>query len=160
MGKDPSMKDEIKKIVCKYNSKSENLILILQEIQGRYYYLPEEVFPFVAEDLRMTESKIYGVATFYTQFKFIKPGKHQIKVCMGTACHVKGSDSLLDIVETTLGISCGETTRDGMFSLDRVACLGCCALSPVVTVDSEVHGKMTRPKLVSLLNELKKEREK
>lgn len=159
MSKDPSMKDEIKKIVRKYNSKFENLISILQEIQRKYGYLPEKVFSFVAENLGLTESEIYGVATFYNQFKFTESGKHQIQVCMGTACHVKGGDSLLDAVKTTLGISYGETTGDGMFSLNRVACLGCCALAPVVTIDGEVHGKMTQSELLSLINKLKKGKE-
>jgi len=111
----------------------------------------------IADKLRISRNEVYGVATFYTQFKFHESGKHQIKVCMGTACHVKGSDMLVDEVEVHLGIRPGETSDDGVFSLERVACLGCCALAPVVMIDGEVHGRITRKKFVALLDELRKE---
>jgi len=141
------MKEEIKRILASHGNDPENLISILQGIQERYGYISEEAVFILSRELNYPESGIYGVATFYTQFKFTKTGKHLIKVCLGTACHVKGGENLLTTLENELGIKQGETTRDEEFSLERVACMGCCALAPVVVVDDEVHSTMTPAKL-------------
>ena len=144
----------LESILQVHEKTREHLIPILQDVQRIKGYIDAQDVAVIARELQLSENEIYGVATFYTQFKFTPPGKHHIKVCMGTACHVRGSDLLLDVVETLLGIRPGETTPDGIFSVDRVACLGCCALSPVVTVDDTLYARMTQPKLVDLLESL------
>ena len=96
-------------------------------------------------------TEIFGVSSFYAQFRFTEPGRHSVKVCLGTACHVKGGSTLLDSLENGLGIACGETTEDRRYGLDRVACLGCCALSPVVQIDGKIFSKITVNKLTELL---------
>lgn len=151
------MSSEIERIVVAYGREPSNLIPILQEIQESEGYLSKEAISDVAHALDTSESKIYGVATFYTQFKFVKPGKHKIKVCQGTACHVRGSKNLLDFVKLNLGIEPGESTEDGMFSLERVACLGCCALAPVMDVDGEVYGHLTVAKIEKILSKVRGE---
>lgn len=142
-----------------YGSDVKNLIPILQSIQETYGYLPSAAISSVAEKLQISEDVIFGVATFYTHFKFTKPGKHIIKTCMGTACFVKGADNLQEILRDRLQIEPGETTSDGNISLERVACLGCCALAPTIVVDQEVYGKMTSNMLTKLLDEIMDERE-
>lgn len=133
------------------NNKS-NLIKILQDIQeGEKYISPESVEE-ISKHLRISSSYIYGVATFYSQFKFTPPGRHSIRICLGTACHVQGGDFLLNALESELDISIGETTEDGRFDLDRVACLGCCALAPVVKIDDTIHSRMTVVKLKEMLD--------
>ena len=102
--------------------------------------------------MRTSESVIYGVATFYAQFRFTRPGEHQCKVCMGTACHVRGGELIMDTVQRELGVESWGTTSDYKFSLERVACFGCCALSPVVVVDNTVHSRMTPSKVKQLLD--------
>jgi NADH-quinone oxidoreductase subunit E len=114
----------------------------------------------VAEHLEVAACEIYGVATFYNQFRFQPPGKHQIKVCLGTACHVKGGDIILESFERKLGISEGQTTPDREFSIDRVACVGCCALAPVAIVDETVHGKVAPSKVEGLILGFQIDREK
>jgi len=150
------MKEHIRKILAAYDNNPENLISVLQEIQELYGYISEEAVSILSEELHHPESKIYGVATFYTQFKFTKPGDHLIKVCLGTACHVKGGESLLTTLENELKVHPGETTKDGKFTLERVACMGCCALAPVVVIDDEVHSTMTPSKLSKKTNSMKK----
>jgi len=150
------MKEEIKKIISFYNKNPENLISMLQEIQEMYGYISQEAVEVLAKNLHLPESKIYGVATFYTQFKFKSSGEHMIKVCLGTACHVKGGEEILTTLENTLGIKKGETTENGKFTLERVACVGCCALAPVVVIDEEVHGNMSPSKILKKVDELKK----
>ena len=139
-----------------------NLIPILQEIQERHQYLALPGLQMVANHLKMSTSEVYGVATFYNQFRFHPPGKHQIKVCLGTACHVRGGDIILENFERKLEIKAGETTQDREFSIDRVACVGCCALAPVAIVDETVHGHMAPSKVEGLILgfEIEKEREK
>jgi len=136
-------------------SNKEGLISSLQKVQERNGYLPAEEIKKIAEEYRVTENWIYGVATFYTQFKLTKPPKHIINVCMGTACHVKGGARILDEIERTLGIKQGEKTQDLEYGLERVACVGCCALAPVVVIDKKVHGKMT-PSIAKDLIRIKK----
>ncbi len=132
-----------------------NLISILQKVQEEFGYLPESRIYRVSRDLKIPISKIYGVATFYAQFRFTKPPRHTIKVCLGTACHVRDGEKILNALECELKIVCGEATTDYKFGLERVACLGCCALSPVVVIDGEVHSRMTPQKISPLLKKVK-----
>jgi NADH-quinone oxidoreductase subunit E len=118
------------------------LIPILQDIQDRFGYLPEWAVCRVSDRLRVPTSKIFGVATFYNQFRLTAPGKHVIRVCRGTACHVKGSAMLLEKLIHELNIQPGQTTRDGMFSIETVACIGACSIAPVIAVDNEFHGRV------------------
>ncbi len=135
------------------------LIPLLQRAQAEQGYLSREVLRQIARELRIPESKVYGVATFYAQFKLTRQGQHSLKVCQGTACHVKGAPRLLRTVETELGIKPGETTQDFRFSLERVACFGSCALAPVIVLDERVYGKMTTQKAKELLARYGKLRE-
>ena len=143
-----------------YDTKRENLIPILQMIQEAYAYLPVGVLKMVAHHLGMHPSKVYGVATFYNQFRFHPPGKHPIKVCLGTACHVRGGDIILENFERKLGIQDGETTPDREFSIERVACVGCCALAPVAVVDDTVQGHMAPSRVEGIILGFQIEKEK
>ncbi len=127
------------------------LIPLLQRAQAEQGYLSWEALRRIARELRVPESKVYGIATFYAQFKLTRQGRHSLKVCQGTACHVKGAPRLLRTVETELGIKPGQTTPDFQFSLERVACFGSCALAPVIVLDERVYGKMTTQKAKELL---------
>ena len=116
-------------------------------------YLPEDAVSEIASFLRVSESEVYGVASFYAQFRFQRPGEHTIKVCEGTACHVGGSARIMDEVERELCVQPGGTTENYKFSLERVACVGCCALAPVIVIDDTVYGKMTAAKAKKTLTE-------
>ena len=144
-----------------FDKERRDLIPILQMIQENHSYLPPPALEMVAEHLEISACEVYGVATFYNQFRFHPPGKHQIKVCLGTACHVKGGDIILENFERKLGIRDGETTPDREFSIDRVACVGCCALAPVAIVDETVHGHVAPSKVEGLILgfQIEKERE-
>jgi NADH-quinone oxidoreductase subunit E len=150
--------DEIRQtttaILSSHGREREHLIPILQDIQERMSYLPAEVLQAVADHLGLSENDVYGVATFYAQFRFHPPGRHRIKVCLGTACHVRGGDLVLDAITRKVGIAPGQTTEDGSFSLERVACLGSCALPPVMVVDDKVYGRMSARKAKRLIEEL------
>lgn len=147
-------------ILTSKEKNQANLIPILQEVQKQYGYLSKKNLIKISEYLEMSANEVYGVASFYQQFKFIKPGKHKIVVCLGTACFVKGGHILAEAVKTSLGIDEGESTEDGLFSFERVACLGCCALSPVVQIDGDIHAKMTPVKLIRLIDRIKKKESK
>jgi NADH-quinone oxidoreductase subunit E len=146
-----STKDEIGEILRKHERSRENLIPILQDIQDRMAYLSPEAIARTSEFLGLSENDVYGVATFYAQFRFHPPGKFHIKVCRGTACHVRGSGQIMEAVSRKIGIAPGETTEDHKFSLERVACFGSCALAPVVVVDEKVYGRMTSKKTEKLI---------
>jgi NADH:ubiquinone oxidoreductase subunit E len=150
-------KNKLKKILEASSYDKRNLIQILQDVQDEFNYLPEKIIVFIARELKISEHHIYGVATFYSQFKFIKPGKHIIRVCMGTACHVLGAQSLLDKLSRDLKIAPGETTEDELFSLESVYCLGCCALAPVMLIDDDVYGSMTAAKVNKILRKYQME---
>jgi NADH-quinone oxidoreductase subunit E len=124
-----------------------NVIPLLQKTQDIYGFLPQEAMREIALVTGRSPAEIYGVATFYAQFRFTPMGKHVMKVCHGTACHVQGADSLDTVVENKLGVAPGNTTPDGQFTIERVACLGCCSLAPVVMIDGEVYGRLTGDKL-------------
>lgn len=141
----------VAEIVARYPSNRGSLIPILQDVQDRYGYLPEAAMDDLAQRLGLSPNEVYGVATFYTQFRFQPPGEHNIQVCQGTACHVRGGAEILQEFEHRLGVEAGDTTPDGRFDLRRVACLGCCALSPVVSVDGHVFAEVTRAKVPGIL---------
>ncbi|NTW32454.1 MAG: NADH-quinone oxidoreductase subunit NuoE [Bacteroidetes bacterium] len=145
--------EKIKEILDSYTgSKRNNLIPLLQDIQDQYGYLSETSVVEVGRLLKMPVSKIYGVATFYNQFRFIPKGKYNIMVCRGTACHVLGSSTVLKELEKTLKIKAGQTTRDGLFSIEVVACIGACGLAPVISVNGEFYAKITSEKVVEIIN--------
>lgn len=132
------------------------MIPLLQKIQELRGYLDREDMEVIAGVTGKSAAEIYGVATFYAQFRFQPPGEHTLKVCHGTACHVNGADTLDLAVKTELGIEPGETTEDGKFSVERVACLGCCSLAPVVMLDQEVYGRLSGDKLKKILRKVGK----
>ncbi len=141
-----------KEIISKYpKSGRENLIPVLQDIQDEEGFLSEESIIEVGKHLNLPTSKIYGVATFYNQFRFHATGKYHIQVCRGTACHVLGSASVLEELEKNLKIKAGETTKDGMFSLEVVACIGACGLAPVVSINGNFHAKVTKESMVEII---------
>ncbi len=130
----------------------QQLIAMLQYVQGQSGYISREAVIQIAEYLGVSEAHVYGVASFYTQFRFEKPGDHQIRICMGTACHVQGGrDTCRRKFKRSSGYSPGEISPDHKFEFHEVACLGCCAQAPVVEIDGRIHGKMTRKKLQKVL---------
>ncbi len=134
-------------ILERYSGDAMELIPILQQIQGIFGYLPEAAMQRVARFLKIPESSVFGVATFYEQFRFTPMGRKKITVCRGTACHVRGAQQLIETVEKILGIEEGETTEDQEFTLETAACIGCCALAPCVMINDEVEAKLTPKKL-------------
>ena len=141
-------------VLDKYNRDANNLIGMLQAVHSYAGYLSYESIRLIASQLHMSEHDIFGTASFYAQFKFEKPGKHHIRICAGTACFVSGGGVILEAAKSKLDIIPGQTTKDGMFSLERVACLGCCALAPVVTIDDEVYGQMNPAKLSRAIDKI------
>ncbi len=136
-----------------YEGAPSELIPVLQEVQDALGYLPREAMAAVAEFLNIPESAVYGVATFYSQFYLTRQGKHKIRVCQGTACHVRGSSDVVDAVRKRLGLKAGDdTTSDHEFTLERVACVGSCALAPVVVVDEKVYGAMSAAKTEAVID--------
>jgi len=150
------MNDEaLAAIAQEFKGERADLIPVLQKIQAIYDYLPREILGKTARWLKISENELYGVATFYAQFRFIPRGRHHLKVCLGTACHVKGGEQMLEVIQRRLAIAPGETTADGKYDLERVACLGCCALAPVVTVNEKTYAQMSVLKLQGILDEHK-----
>ena len=147
-----NIKEQLDDILSQHSGESGDLIPILQEAQGRFGYLPEGVMAGIAKFLRLPESNVFGVATFYAQFKFTPIGKRIVKVCRGTACHVRGGARILNEVERQLGITPGGTTDDLEYSLETIACFGSCALAPIVVIDKTVYGRMTTKKVVEILH--------
>ena len=146
-----SLLEHIKKDLAEIGNDRSKLIPILQFMQEKIAYLPEEAIYMVADHLDISSSEVYGVATFYNQFRFNPPGRNPVKVCLGTACHVKGGDIILENFERKLEIKAGETTPDREFSVDRVACVGCCALAPVALVGDTIQGHMQPSKVEGLV---------
>ncbi|MDD5604492.1 MAG: NADH-quinone oxidoreductase subunit NuoE [Dehalococcoidales bacterium] len=144
----------IKPLVEKYIGREDGLITLLQEIQQIFGYLPEEGLNIVSRALNIPMSRIYSIATFYSQFYLERRGRNIIRACRGTACHVRGGKAVLEAIEKRLGISDGQTTPDYRFTLETVACLGACAMGPVVLVDSKYYGKMTPGKVEALIENL------
>ena len=146
---------ELDKAIEKYGSAEGSLITILQKAQDIYGYLPREIIEYIAGAMKLKTAKVYGVATFYTQFRFKPIGKYLIMLCKGTACHVNGAKMIEEAVCDELGISDGETTEDGLFTLNNVACVGCCSLSPVMMVNGETYGLLTGDKVKTVIGELR-----
>lgn len=142
---------ELQEILARYAGQRGALIPILQEVQAAYGYIPQDVIKEIALALDIPATTIYGVATFYAQFHLKPRGRHVVRVCQGTACHVRGGAKILAEVEKELGIKPGETTEDLRFSLEPVACLGCCGLAPVMMIDEDTHGRMTVDKVAGVL---------
>jgi NADH:ubiquinone oxidoreductase subunit E len=141
-----------KKLFDKYPPKDKsNLIAILQDVQALYDYLPEVALQDVAEYVGIPLSRVYGVATFYNQFRLIPLGENVIRVCRGTACHVSNSANILFNLETTLNIKAGQTTRDKKFTLETVACIGACSIAPVITVNDEYYGRLAVKEIPSII---------
>ena len=126
-----------------FNGDKENLIMILQEIQKKYNYLPQASLIYLAEKIGIPISTIFGVGTFYSTFSLEPRGKHIISVCLGTACHVRGAERVRERMQESLNIRDGQTTEDMLFTLESVRCLGCCSLGPVIRVDDDIHGRIT-----------------
>lgn len=139
------------------NGHKETLLSVLQDIQAKYGYLPEEELIETAETFDVPLIDVYGIATFYKSFSLTPRGRHQVKVCLGTACHVRGASRIGKGVERKLAIKPGETSEDGEFSLETVMCLGCCSIGPVVVVDGRYYGKVTTAKLESILRTIREE---
>ena len=148
------MEKRFEQLLDQWRDTKGNVIPLLQKSQELHGFLSREHMGAIAEVVGKSPAEIYGVATFYAQFRFQPPGRHIVKVCHGTACHVNGAESLDLAVKTELGVEPGETTEDGEFTVDRVACLGCCSLAPVVMIDNEVHGRLSGDKLKKTLRKV------
>lgn len=145
----------VDEVIREHPPSREHLIAILQDVQELEGYLSRESINTIGDYLRLPPSKIYGVATFYNQFKLTRPGKIQIQVCRGTACHVKGSLNLLDSLQLMLGVGPGQTTKDGLFTLDTVACVGGCSIAPVITANGRFFGRLDKKKLEALIEKFR-----
>ncbi len=143
--------DELISFISDWKNQPGNLIMILHRVQEEFSYIPRAAAKKISEMLNVPMSKIYGVITFYHYFKLEKPGKHNIQVCMGTACYLKGGEDLVEELESILGIGVNQVTKDGKFSIEAVRCVGCCGLAPVVVIGGKVFGKLTKKKLPEVL---------
>lgn len=142
-------------LLDKYKGKKGSLIPLLQGAQTLYGYIPEAAFQKLSEETGISLSDMYGVATFYAQFRLHPVGKHIVKVCHGTACHVQNADAITTALQEYLGVKDGETTKDGLFTLESVACLGCCSLAPVMMIGEETYGKLTGKQAVKTVREIR-----
>ncbi|WP_367271945.1 NADH-quinone oxidoreductase subunit NuoE [Thermococcus sp.] len=149
---------ENRRYLSEYHPEPSSLIPLLQRTQERFGYLPREALEEIANYLRIPLSRVYGVATFYAQFRFEPLGKYIVKICHGTACHVNGAITIAQAITEELGIEEGQTTEDGLITLERVACLGCCSLAPVVMINDKVFGKLTPDKVRKLIKKLREEK--
>ncbi len=142
---------ELVAFIKEWKTKQGNLIMVLHKVQQEHGYISREAADKVAELLDVPLATIWGVVTFYHFFKLTKPGKHNIQVCMGTACYLKGGQAIIDELDKQLKLSVGEVTEDGIFSLEAVRCVGCCGLAPVMTVGGEVFGKVTKDQVAGII---------
>lgn len=145
------MDTSLETIFSEYEGKRENIIPILQKVQEEYTYLPENLMAEIAKYTHVPPSDIYGVATFYAQFRFTPTGKNLVSVCRGTACHVRGAPRIFEEITDQLGLEDEGTTEDKEYTVETVACVGCCALAPVITINEEVHGDLTKQKVKKLI---------
>jgi NADH-quinone oxidoreductase subunit E len=152
-----NMKEKLDTIFSQFNGTKDELIPIMEAVQEEFGYLPKEGMNAISRFLHIPESNIYGVATFYALFRLTPGGKRMVRVCRGTACHIRGGERILREVEKRLGIKPGETTSDMEFSLDTISCFGSCALSPVMVVNKTVYGRMTPAKISQILVDPKKQ---
>ena len=135
------------------SGRPPDLIPVLQRVQAVHGYLSKDSIRAISRWLKISENEIYGVASFFAQFRFTRPGERTIKVCLGTACHVNGGEQILEVFKRRLGVRPGEATPDGKYQLERVACIGCCALAPVLTIDEAIYGQTSVLKVQELLDE-------
>lgn len=149
-------RDRLKKFVDRFSNKKNALIKILQEAQEVYSYLSDEVISTIADLTQIPPTEILGVASFYTQFRFHPVGKHIIRTCEGTACHVNGAKNIKNVIMDTLKIGEHEVTSDGFYSVEAVACIGCCSLAPVIMIDEETFGNLDAPGAIKALKDFKK----
>ena len=149
-------KNPLEHILTHFSGTSDELIPIMEEAQNAYGYLSSETMKGIANFLKIPESKVYGVATFYALFRLSPKGENMVRVCRGTACHVKGGPSILQEVEKRLGIKAGETTSDMKFSIETISCFGSCALAPVMVINDTVYGRMTPAKVEEILSNYSK----
>ena len=146
------------KILKEFGKDSAKLIPILQKVQDAYGFLPEDIMRFIANELNISPARVFGVATFFAHFAITPKGKHIVRVCNGTACHVKGSAAIINTVKEKLKLKPGkDTTEDGLFTLECVSCLGACGLAPVMVMDETVHGQITPAKAVEIIDEVVKQ---
>ena len=148
-----TLQEDVKQVVERWKDKEGNLIMILHDIQDRYGYVPREASLEISRQLDQPLARIYEVLTFYNYFKLTTPGKFNISVCMGTACYLKGAPSLIDEFRRIFHIEEGETTKDGLFHLQIVRCLGCCGLAPVITVGQKVYSAVKRAEIAGIIGE-------
>ncbi len=142
-------------LIRKYRHKKGNLIPLLQGTQDQFGYIPADAFEMIAKETGLSTADMFGVATFYSQFRLHPVGKHIIKVCHGTACHVQNAGVITEALEEALKVPDGETTEDGLFTLESVACLGCCSLAPVMMIGDETYGKLTGKSAVKVIKEIR-----
>jgi len=145
------LSEQFEEIFSSFKPERKELIPLLQEVNKKHGYLSEKAIIEAAKFLDMSENEVFGVASFYAMFRFTPPGEHTVKLCLGTACHVQGGRSIREALERELGVKTGETTEDGKYSLEAIACFGCCSLGPVMVVDDKVYGKMTTEKAKKIL---------
>ncbi|MCI6640502.1 MAG: NAD(P)H-dependent oxidoreductase subunit E [Pygmaiobacter massiliensis] len=143
--------EQLQQVIATHRDRPGCLMPVLQEAQEIYGYLPIEVQTMVAQGLSLSLSEVYGVATFYSQFRLLPKGKYRISICLGTACYVKGAAKILQAVEDYLGIKAGECTPDGLFSIESCRCVGACGLAPVMTINDEVYGRLTPDQVPGIL---------
>jgi NADH-quinone oxidoreductase subunit E len=155
MKKATTIDAKIKEIIKKHGKDKSSLIAILQDIQEEYNYLPKDALNAVGDQLGIPASRIYEVATFYNSFSLNPRGQYLVEVCAGTACHVQGAFNLMDRLQRDLEIKCGETTKDNMFTLEEVRCLGCCSLAPVVRIGGNIHPYLTQDEIPRILRNYK-----
>lgn len=147
--------DLLNPLIAKHKGKKGNLIPLLQGAQSLYGYIPKSVFEKISDETGLKLSDMYGVATFYSQFRLNPVGKHIIKVCHGTACHVQNAGAITDALKEALKVDDGATTEDGLFTLESVACLGCCSLAPVMMIGEDTYGKLTSTDSVKVIREIR-----
>jgi NADH:ubiquinone oxidoreductase subunit E len=143
----------IEGIITSYDANSEALLMIMQDISDIYNYVPPQVIPVLVEKLGIKESLVYSVATFYKTISLEPRGKYIVNVCTGTACHVRGAEKIMDALENRLEVTEGQTTVDGLFTLEAVRCIGCCASGPVITVNQDTHGGLDRSSVLKVMDE-------
>ncbi|MBL8966056.1 MAG: NAD(P)H-dependent oxidoreductase subunit E [Spirochaetaceae bacterium] len=142
---------ELTDFIQEWKDKPGNLIMLLHRIQGEFGYIPRAAAEKLSRLVGLPLAKIYGVITFYHYFKTTKPGKHRIAICLGTACYLKGAQSLIEEAESILGVKGEEVTDDGLFSIDPVRCIGCCGLAPVLMIGNDVYGKLTKEQMPDII---------
>lgn len=152
--------NKVDEIIKQYKGEQSGLVGILQDIQSEYNYLPKHALTYLAEKIDIPLSQVYGLATFYKVFSLKPRGKHLVSLCMGTACHVRKASGIVDEIQRNLNVKVGETTKDKLFTLETVNCLGCCAIGPVMMIDDKYYGEMTVRKVDSVLEKYKKKSNK